>query len=150
MPGVESIACNGFVCCLPQVEEYGSPATGGRPPSAQLEIVDLDSEPLGEEAKTAALDQRVSLRECFLRRRVQGYAPAEPAAFGDAKDALKEAYFGLAAPPAFDFQIDGVDLEREMAASEQEAAEAAEALERQQRAMNNRKRFLQRRVQGYV
>jgi hypothetical protein len=66
---------------------------------------------------------------------------------------LKDAYSGHDAPPAFDFQIDAADLQREMAATNKEAVEAAEAAEeaeRLERAMNNRKRFLQRRVQGYV
>ena len=137
-----------------KVEEYGSPDKVRRSPSAPMDVVDLDAEPVTEEAKAAALDQRVSLRERFLRRRVQGYAPsaaadaaspADPAAPGSVKD----AYFGRDAPPAFDFQIDAVDLEREMAASNKEAAVAAEAAEAAERAMNNRKRFLQRRVQEY-
>jgi hypothetical protein len=134
-----------------KVEEYGFEDKVRRSP---MDVVDLDAEPVTEEAKAAALDQRVSLRERFWRRRVQAYtsaaaadaaSPADPAAPGSVKD----AYFGRDAPPAFDFQIDAVDLEREMAASNKEAAEAAEAAERLERTMNNRKRFLQRRVQEY-
>jgi len=133
-----------------RVQEYPSPGKARPPTAAQLEVVDLDAEPATEEAKAAAVERRVMLRERFLRRRVQGYQPPTDPALAVAPvahDSLKDAYFGHDAPPAFDFQIDAVDLQREMAATNKEAAEAAEFLER---AMNNRKRFLQRRVQEYV
>jgi hypothetical protein len=139
-----------------RVQLYPSPGKARPPTTAQLEVVDLDAEPATEEAAAAAVERRVMLRERFLRRRVQGYQPPTDPALAVAPVAhntLKDAYFGHDAPPAFDFQIDAVDLQREMAATNKEAVEAAEAAEeaeRLERAMNNRKRFLQRRVQGYV
>ena len=96
----------------------------------------------GEETKIA--DKKMRIRERFLKRRVQGYAPIkdvdddisalEPAV----REALKDAYFGQAPPIPYDF----------IAGESSQEAEVKEMLI--QRTLINRERFLRRRVQVFM
>ena len=95
------------------------------------------------EERNIITEKKMRIRERFLKRRVQGYAPLkegddisalEPAV----REALKDAYFGQAPPVPFDFT----------AGESTQDAEVKELLV--QRTLINRERFLRRRVQVFM